>query len=75
MARISMNLESKEDLKILGATGWRRAMGLVPGQPNQGLVAELAETPARSADYDDSGWDQDVDDCRRHRQARFLERR
>ncbi len=61
MARISMNLESKEDLKILGTTGWRRAMGLVPGQPNQGLVAELADTPARSADYDDSGWDQDVD--------------
>ena len=61
MARISMNLEDKEDLKILGTSGWRRAMGLVPGQPNQGLVAELADTPARSADYDDSGWDQDVD--------------
>lgn len=61
MARISMNLENKEDLKVLGATGWRRAMGLVPGQSNQGLVAELMETPARSADYDDSGWDQDVD--------------
>ncbi len=61
MARISMNLEDKEDLKILGTSGWRRAMGLVPGQPNQGLVAELMETPARNADYDDSGWDQDVD--------------
>lgn len=61
MARISMNLENKDDLKILGATGWRRAMGLVPGQPNQGLVAELKDTPARLADYDDSGWDQDVD--------------
>ena len=36
-------------------------MGLVPGQPNQGLVAELMETPARNANYDDSGWDQDVD--------------
>ena len=61
MARISLHLENREDLQILGATGWRRAMGLVPGQPNQGLVAELMETPARSADYDDSGWDQDVD--------------
>jgi len=61
MARISMNLEDKEDLKILGTSGWRRAMGLVPGQPNQGLEAELMETPARNADYDDSGWDQDVD--------------
>jgi hypothetical protein len=61
MARISYNLENKEDLKALGTTGWRRAMGLVPGQPNQGLVAELMETPARAADYDDSRWDKDVD--------------
>jgi len=61
MARISYNLENKEDLGALGTTGWRRAMGLVPGQPNQGLVAELMETPARAADYDDSSWDKDVD--------------
>ena len=61
MARISYNLEDKDDLKALGATGWRRAMGLVPGEPNQGLVAELKETPARAADYDDSGWEQDAD--------------
>jgi hypothetical protein len=61
MARISFNLENKEDLKALGATGWRRAMGLVPGKPNQGLEAELMGSPARLADYDDSGWDKDVD--------------
>ena len=61
MARISLNLESKEDLKTLGSAGWSRAMGLVPGEPNQGLVAELSGSPARNADYDDSGWDQDVD--------------
>jgi hypothetical protein len=61
MARVSLNLESKEDLKILGTTGWRRAIGLVPGKPNQGLEAELAETPARLVGYDDSKWDKDVD--------------
>jgi hypothetical protein len=61
MARVAYNLEDKDDLKTLGATGWRRAMGLVPGEPNQGLVAELKETPARGVEYDDSGWEQDVD--------------
>ena len=61
MARVSYNLEDKDDLKALGTSGWRRSMGLVPGEPNQGLVAELKETPARAADYDDSGWDKDVD--------------
>ena len=61
MARISFNLENKEDLKALGATGWRRAMGLVPGKPNQGLEAELMGSPARTVDYDDSQWEKDVD--------------
>ena len=61
MPRVAFNLENKEDLKALGTTGWRRAMGLVPGKPNQGLEAELKETPARSVDYDDSSWDRDVD--------------
>jgi hypothetical protein len=61
MARITLNLESKDDLKTLGSSGWSRAMGLVPGEPNQGLVAELAGSPAREVDYDDSGWDQGVD--------------
>ena len=61
MARIVLNLEDSNDLSLLGASGWRRAMGLVPGQPNQGLVAELADSPARSVDYDDSSWDKDVD--------------
>jgi hypothetical protein len=31
-------------------------MGLVPGEPNQGLVAELEASPARLPDYDDSAW-------------------
>jgi hypothetical protein len=36
---------------------WRRALGLVPGEPNQGLVAEVEASPARLADYDDSAWE------------------
>jgi hypothetical protein len=31
-------------------------MGLVPGEPNQGLMAEIEASPARLADYDDSRW-------------------
>ena len=60
MARVALDLESKESMQILSADGWRRGMGLVPGEPNQGLVAEMLGSPARLAEYDDSGWDQDV---------------
>ncbi len=61
MARVALDLDAKEDLKTLGTTGWRFAMGLVPGEPNQGLTAELLGSPARLPDYDDSGWEKDVD--------------
>ncbi len=30
--------------------------GLVPGEPNEGLVAQLLASPARLADFDDTGW-------------------
>jgi hypothetical protein len=36
---------------------WRIGRGLVPGEPNEGLVAQLLNTPARLADYDDSHWE------------------
>ena len=61
MPRVSLDLGDKGDLKVLCTTGWRMAPGLVPGEPNQGLVAELLESPARLADYDDSKWEKDVD--------------
>ncbi len=61
MARVALDLGDKKDLQLLGAAGWRVAPGLVPGEPNQGLVAELMGSPARLPDYDDSGWDKDVD--------------
>ena len=36
---------------------WKFAQGLVPGEPNEGLVAQLEGSPARLPDYDDSGWE------------------
>jgi hypothetical protein len=32
-------------------------MGLVPGESNEGLTAQLPSSPARLADYDDSRWE------------------
>ncbi len=61
MARVALDLGDKKDLQLIAAAGWRMAPGLVPGEPNQGLVAELMGSPARLPDYDDSSWDKDVD--------------
>ena len=36
---------------------WRFAPGLVPGEPNEGLVSQLEAVPCRLPDYDDSGWE------------------
>ena len=61
MPRVSLDLENAADLALLNAEGWRVAMGVVPGEPNQGLVAEMRESPARLPDYDDSWWEQNAD--------------
>ncbi len=61
MARVSLDLESAADLASLNSAGWRVAMGLVPGEPNQGLTAEMRESPARLPGYDDSWWEQNAD--------------
>jgi hypothetical protein len=56
MPRIALDLNNEEDRrKVKGVL--RRALGFVPGEPNQGLVAEVEGSPARLADYDDSGWE------------------
>ena len=57
MPRVALDLNKAEDRAKAGGGVWRRALGLVPGQPNQGLVAELEASPARLADFDDSGWE------------------
>ena len=58
MPRVEVNLDTAEGRAKVKAGKWRRGMGLVPGEPNQGLVAELESSPARLKDYDDSSWDE-----------------
>ena len=56
MPRIALDLNNEDDRrKVKGQ--WRVGPGLVPGQPNEGLTAQLLETAARLAEYDDSGWE------------------
>jgi hypothetical protein len=56
MPRIALDLNNAEDCrKVKGQ--WRIGPGLVPGQPNEGLTAQLLQSAARLPDYDDSGWD------------------
>ena len=56
MPRVVLNLQDPEDLRTVGGQ-WRYAPGLVPGEPNEGLVSQLTGSPARLADYDDSRWE------------------
>jgi hypothetical protein len=56
MPRVALDLNNADDRqKVKGQ--WRVAPGLVPGEPNEGLTAQLRATPARLADYDDSRWE------------------
>ena len=56
MPRVALDLNKAEDRqKVKGQ--WRFAMGLVPGESNEGLTAQLLSSPARLADYDDSRWE------------------
>lgn len=55
MPRIALDLNNVGDQQKVKCQ-WRVAPGLVPGEPNEGLAARLLSTPARLADYDDSGW-------------------
>jgi len=56
MPRVALDLNDAADLlKVKGQ--WRFAPGLVPGEPNEGLVAQTPGSPARLAEYDDSGWE------------------
>ena len=56
MPRIALDLNADEDRqKVKGQ--WRVAQGFVPGEPNEGLTAQLLASPARLADYDDSRWE------------------
>lgn len=65
MPRVALDLNKAEDRQHVKAE-WRVAPGLVPGEPNEGLTAQLRASPARLADYDDSGWEA----CRNIRESR-----
>ena len=57
MPRVTINLGEYSGRVLTGAT-WRYAIGYVPGEENGGLVFESGGgSPARLADYDDSGWE------------------
>jgi hypothetical protein len=60
LLRVSLDLNKAADLQQVKAQ-WRVGPGLVPGQPNEGLTAELPSTPARLLDYDDSSWEVTTD--------------
>jgi hypothetical protein len=55
MPRIALDLNTAEGRQPIKGE-WRVAPGLVPGEPNEGLTAQLRATPARLADYDDTRW-------------------
>jgi len=56
MPRLALDLNKAADRrKVQGE--WRVGQGLVPGEANEGLTAQLLASPARLADYDDSRWE------------------
>lgn len=60
MPRASLDLQNTDDLSVVDGK-WRFAVGFVPGEPNQGLVALSEGSPARLPDYDDSQWEECTD--------------
>ncbi|MCI0438999.1 MAG: hypothetical protein L0177_07675 [Chloroflexi bacterium] len=60
MPRLTLDLQNPDHLKLVGGE-WRFAPGYVPGEANEGLVAQSAGSPARLPDYDDSKWETILD--------------
>ena len=56
MPRVTLDLNKESDRQQVKGQ-WRVGPGLVPGEPNEGLVAQMLNTPARLAEYDDSKWE------------------
>jgi hypothetical protein len=56
MPRVILDLNNAADREKVKAQ-WHVGQGLVPGQPNEGLRAQLSNSPARLPDYDDSSWE------------------
>ena len=68
MPRAEFDLQNPDHLKALQGQ-WRFAPGLVPGEPNEGLVPQLESTPALLTEYDDSDWKVTDDLTRWHSQG------
>ncbi|MBV9579519.1 MAG: hypothetical protein JO057_13105 [Chloroflexi bacterium] len=56
MRRINLDLNDPAQRERVKAT-WRRAVGFIPGEANQGWTAEIEGSPCRLADFDDSSWE------------------
>jgi hypothetical protein len=54
--RINVDLNDPAQRESVKAT-WRRAIGFIPSEANQGWAAEIEGSPCRLADFDDSSWD------------------
>jgi hypothetical protein len=67
MPRAILNLHAPADLRAVQGQ-WRFASGFIPGEPNEGLMAQAAGSPARLPDYNDSQWEvcQDITAGRSH---------
>ena len=57
MPRATINLGESTGQSEVGGR-WKFASGYVPGEPNDGLVAQAEGSPARLAEYDDSDWEE-----------------
>ena len=56
MPRATINIGDAAGQTATNAT-WKYAIGFVPGQENEGLVANGEGSPCRLPGYDDSGWE------------------
>ena len=56
MPRATINIGDAAGQAATNAT-WKYAIGFVPGQENEGLVANGEGSPCRLPGYDDSGWE------------------
>lgn len=56
MTTPTLDLEDPAVLDQLGAQ-WKFGSGWNPDEPNEGLVAQASDSPARLPDYDDSRWE------------------
>ena len=56
MPRMALDLNKSADRQQVKGQ-WKVGQGLVPGEPNEGLTAQLRGCPARLADFNDSGWE------------------